>query len=94
MPDLNPIAKRIHNIQPRPVRLAIDGDDAGVFEFSSTEFFQREFRGGDPHRRRRRRRVPAHHLGRLRVRATRAVGPRRGGWTIVGEVTEAESAEE
>jgi len=45
MPDLNPIAKRIHNIQPRPVRLAIDGDDAGVFEFSSTEFFQREFRG-------------------------------------------------
>ena len=45
MPDLNPIAKRIHNIQPRAVRLAIDGDDAGVFEFSSTEFFQREFRG-------------------------------------------------
>lgn len=45
MADLHPIAKRIHNVQPDPVRLELDTGDAGVFTFSSTEFFQREFRG-------------------------------------------------
>jgi hypothetical protein len=45
MADLHPIAKRIHNVQPDPVRLELDSGEAGTFEFSSTEFFQREFRG-------------------------------------------------
>ncbi|ACM57559.1 hypothetical protein [Halorubrum lacusprofundi] len=95
MPDLNPIAKRIHNIQPRPVRLAIDGDDAGVFEFSSTEFFQREFRGEGI-------RTDADGDAEFRLITSDDYesvllgrsGPDEEGWTIVGEVTEAESAEE
>jgi hypothetical protein len=45
MADLHPIAKRIHNVQPDPVRLELDSGETGTFEFSSTEFFQREFRG-------------------------------------------------
>ena len=45
MADLHPIAKRIHNVQPRPVRLELDSGETGVYEFSSTEFFQQEFRG-------------------------------------------------
>lgn len=45
MADLHPIAKRIHNVQPQPVRVELDSGETGVYEFSSTEFFQREFRG-------------------------------------------------
>lgn len=43
MADLNPIAKRIHNLAPRPVRLTLDDDTEAVFRMSSTEFFQQEF---------------------------------------------------
>ena len=95
MPDLNPIAKRIHNIQPRPVRLAIDGDDAGVFEFSSTEFFQREFRGegvrtdtdGDAEF----RLITSDDYESVLLGRS---GPDEEGWTIVGEVTGAERADD
>jgi len=45
MADLHPVAKRIHNVQPAPIELTLDGDETGVFHFSSTEFFQQEFRG-------------------------------------------------
>ncbi|MFB6235388.1 MAG: transcriptional regulator [Halopenitus sp.] len=45
MADLHPVAKRIHNVQPKPVKLTLDHDETGVFHFSSTEFFQQEFRG-------------------------------------------------
>jgi hypothetical protein len=95
MPDLNPIAKRIHNIQPRAVRLAIDGDDAGVFEFSSTEFFQREFRGegvrtdtdGDAEF----RLITSDDYESVLLGRS---GPDEEGWTIVGEVTGAERADD
>lgn len=43
MADLNPIAKRIHNITPQPVRLTLDDGTEGVFEMAWTEFFQQEF---------------------------------------------------
>ena len=95
MPDLNPIAKRIHNVQPRPVRLVIDGDDAGVFEFSSTEFFQREFRGEGV-------RTDADGDAEFRLITSDDYesvllgrsGPDEEGWTIVGEVTGAERADD
>jgi len=43
MADLNPIAKRIHNLTPEPVRLTLDDDTEAVFQMSWTEFFQQEF---------------------------------------------------
>jgi len=43
MADLNPIAKRIHNLTPQPVRLTLDDGSEAVFHMSWTEFFQQEF---------------------------------------------------
>ncbi|MFO7834872.1 MAG: transcriptional regulator [Halohasta sp.] len=43
MADLNPIAKRIHNLTPKPVRLTLDDGTEAVFEMAWTEFFQQEF---------------------------------------------------
>ncbi|MFC7187814.1 transcriptional regulator [Halorubrum yunnanense] len=95
MPDLHPIAKRIHNVQPRPVRLTLDDGETGVFEFSSTEFFQREFRGegvrtdADPDAEFRLLTSDDYEsvlLGRS--------GSDEEGWTVVGEVAEAERVEE
>ena len=95
MPDLNPIAKRIHNVQPRPVRLELDSGETGVYEFSSTEFFQREFRGegvrtdADPEADFR----LISSEGNERILLGRS-GPDEGGWSMVGEVVSAERAEE
>ena len=94
MPDLHPVAKRIHNVQPRPVRLTLDDGETGVFEFSSTEFFQREFRGegvridgdGDAEF----RLITSDDYGSVLLGRS---GPDEEGWTVVGEVTEAEPAE-
>lgn len=43
MADLNPLAKRIHNLAPKPVRLELDDGTEAVFHPSSTEFFQQAF---------------------------------------------------
>jgi len=43
MADLNPLAKRIHNLSPDPIRLTLDDDTEAVFRLSWTEFFQQEF---------------------------------------------------
>lgn len=43
MADLNPIAKRIHNITPDPVRVTLEDGTEATFQFSWTEFFQQEF---------------------------------------------------
>jgi len=43
MADLNPIAKRIHNLTPNPVRLTLDDGTEATFEMAWTEFFQQEF---------------------------------------------------
>ena len=43
MADLNPTAKRIHNLTPTPVRLTLDDGTEAVFEMAWTEFFQQEF---------------------------------------------------
>ncbi|WP_418286312.1 transcriptional regulator [Halorubrum sp. DTA46] len=95
MPDLNPIAKRIHNIQPRPVRLTIDGDEVGVFEFSSTEFFQREFRGEGV-------RTDADADAEFRLITSDDYesillgrsGSDAEGWSMIGEITAAERADD
>lgn len=95
MPDLNPIAKRIHNIQPQPVRLTIDGDEAGVFEFSSTEFFQREFRGEGV-------RTDADGDAEFRLITSDDYesillgrsGSDEEGWSMIGEITAAERADD
>ncbi len=43
MADLNPIAKRIHQLSPDPVELVLDDGTAAVFHISGAEFFQQEF---------------------------------------------------
>ncbi|MFW6000496.1 MAG: transcriptional regulator [Halorubrum sp.] len=95
MPDLHPIAKRIHNVQPRPVRLELDTGEAGVYEFSSTEFFQREFRGEgvrvDGERDADFRLITSDDYERILLGRS---GPDEAGWSMVGEVVSAERAEE
>ncbi len=95
MADLHPIAKRIHNVQPHPVRLALDSGESGVFEFSSTEFFQQEFRGEGT-------RVDADTGADFRLITSEdgdrmllgRSGPDEDGWSMVGEVVAAERAAE
>ncbi len=93
MSDLNPVAKRIHNVQPRPVRLELASGETGVFEFSATEFFQREFRGEGV-----RTDADADASFRLitsddyeQVLLGRS-GPDENGWSMLGEVVAAERA--
>ncbi len=94
MADLNPIAKRIHNVQPKPVRLELDSVETGVFEFSSTEFFQREFRGEGV-------RVDADVDADYRLITSEDYervllgrsGPDEEGWEMIGEVVGAEAVE-
>ena len=95
MADLHPVAKRIHNVQPRPVRLSLDDGETGVYEFSSTEFFQREFRGEGV-------RIDADRDAEFRLITSGdhesvllgRSGPDEEGWTVVGEVVAAERAGE
>jgi hypothetical protein len=95
VPDLNPVAKRIHNVQPRPVRLELDTGETGVFEFSSTEFFQREFRGEgvrtDADREAEFRLISSDDYEEILLGRS---GPDEEGWSMVGEVIAAERAEE
>ncbi|MFP9061184.1 transcriptional regulator [Natrialbaceae archaeon A-chndr2] len=44
MGDLNTIAKRIHNISPKPVFLRLEDGTEGVFRMDWVEFFQQEFK--------------------------------------------------
>ncbi|MDS0294508.1 transcriptional regulator [Halogeometricum luteum] len=94
MADLNPVAKRIHNVSPKPVRLTLDGGDSAVYRMHSTQFFQREFQAegerldeaGVEYRLVTTEDAESVLLGRK--------GPDEEGWTMVGEVTAAERAEE
>mgnify|MGYP005847941605 FL=1 len=95
MSDLHPVAKRIHNVQPRPVRLELDSGEAGVFEFSSTEFFQREFRGEgvrvDDDTDAEFRLITSDDYDRVLLGRS---GPDEDGWSMLGEVVAAEAASE
>jgi hypothetical protein len=90
--DLNRIAKRIHNVSPRPIRLTFADGETGVFHFSSTEFFQTDFqaeatREGDEAE----YRVTTTADGEDVIVGRRA--PDEEGWTMVGEVVEAAAAD-
>ncbi|WP_101294675.1 transcriptional regulator [Halegenticoccus soli] len=92
MADLNPLAKRIYNVTPEPVRLTLDDGSTGVYHLESAEFFQREFQGegtreGDDAEYRF-----ATTEDNERVIVGRK-GPDEGGWSMVGTVVEAERAE-
>ncbi|GAB3423028.1 hypothetical protein GCM10027435_28450 [Haloparvum alkalitolerans] len=106
MADLHPVAKRIHNVQPDPVRLTVEGSGegggdegdegaaSGVYRFDSTEFFQREFRGEGT-------RVDADTDAAFRLISSEDYerillgrqGPEEEGWRMVGEVVAAERAD-
>jgi hypothetical protein len=44
MAELNAVAKRMYNVAPDRLSLSFDDGTTGVFELSSAEFFQQEFR--------------------------------------------------
>lgn len=94
MADLNSVAKRIHNVSPKPVRLTLDGGESAVYRMHSAQFFQREFQGegerlgedGAEYRLVTTEDNESVLLGRK--------GADEEEWTMVGEVTAAERAEE
>jgi len=94
MPDLHPIAKRIHNVQPRPVRIELESGETGTFEFSSTQFFQREFRGEgvrtDDDVDAAFRLITSDDYERILLGRS---GADEDGWSMVGEIVAAERAE-
>ncbi|EJN59312.1 hypothetical protein HSB1_27330 [Halogranum salarium B-1] len=92
MADLNRIAKRIHNISPKPLRLTLDDGSTAVYHLSSTEWFQTEFQGqgtreGDDadYRFTTTADESAVIVGRK--------GPNDDGWAMIGEVVEVERVE-
>lgn len=92
MADLNPIAKRIHNVTPDPVRLTLDDGTEAVFELSWTEFFQQEFQAegirtdDDADY----RLISSDDNESILVGRS---GPDDEGWSMVGSVVTAEAAE-
>lgn len=93
MADLHPVAKRIHAVQPRPVRIELDSGETGVFEFTSTEFFQREFRGEgvrvDDDTDAAFRLITSEDGDRVLLGRS---GPDEEGWSMVGTIVSAERA--
>ncbi|MFC6824520.1 transcriptional regulator [Halopelagius fulvigenes] len=93
MADLNPVAKRIHNVSPNPVRLTLDDGTSAVYRMHSTEFFQLEFQAegerqdddGAEYRLITTEDNESVLLGRK--------GPDESEWSMVGEVAEAARAE-
>jgi hypothetical protein len=93
MSELDPVAKRIYNVHPDPVRLVLDDGSDGLFHLSSAEFFQREFQAEG-------RRVDDDADASYRLvtgEGDESVllgrkGPDDDAWRIVGEVVGAERA--
>ncbi len=92
MADLNPIAKRIHNVTPDPVRLTLDDGTEAVFELSWTEFFQQEFQaeGSRTDDDADYRLISSEDNDSILVGRS---GPDDNGWSMVGSVVSAEAAE-
>jgi len=92
MADLNPIAKRIHNVTPKPVRLTLDDGTEAVFEMSWTEFFQQEFQaeGSRQDDDADYRFVSSEDNDTILVGRS---GPDEEGWSAVGSVVAAEAAD-
>ncbi|MGM0590206.1 MAG: transcriptional regulator [Halobacteriota archaeon] len=92
MADLNPIAKRIYNVSPKPVRITLDDGTSEVYHLSSAEFFQREFQAEGTcdaddatYRLTTTEDTEAVIMGRQRAGDS--------GWSLVGTVVDAESIE-
>ena len=92
MADLNPIAKRIHNVTPNPVRLTLDDGTEAVFELSWTEFFQQEFQaeGSRTDETADYRLISSEDNDSILLGRS---GPDEEGWSMVGSVVDAEAAE-
>ncbi len=92
MADLNPIAKRIHNVTPKPIRLRLDDGTEAVFEMSWTEFFQQEFQaeGSRTDDNADYRLISSEDNDSILVGRS---GPDEQGWSMVGSVVEAEAAD-
>ncbi len=92
MADLNPLAKRIHNVTPKPVQLTLDDGTEAVFEMAWTEFFQQDFqaegtcRNDDADY----RLISSEDNNSILVGRS---GPDEEGWSMIGSVVEAEAAE-
>ncbi len=93
MADLNSLAKRVYNISPDPVRLELDDGTAGVFDFSSVEFFQQEFQGEATRRddERAQYRVTTSADNESLIVGRQAPGA--SDWTMVGTVESVERAD-
>lgn len=92
MADLNPVAKRIHNVSPKPVRLTLGDGTSAIYRMHSTQFFQREFQAegertddGADYRLVTSEDNESVLLGRK--------GADDGEWSMVGEVAEATRAD-
>lgn len=92
MADLNRVAKRIHNISPKPLRLTLSDGSTAVYHLSSTEWFQTEFQGEGT-----REDDDADYRFTTTADESAVIVGRKGpddeGWTMVGEVVEVERAE-
>lgn len=92
--SLNKLARRIHSISPREVRLTLEDGTVGVFRLNGTQFFQDEFQGEGV-------RVDADTDAAYRFVTSEdnesvLVGrqaPDEDGWSMLGAVVEAERAE-
>ena len=94
MAELNAIAKRIHNISPRPVRLTLEDGTEAVFEMDWVEFFQQAFKAEGS-----REDEPDVEYRFISSEDNESIlvgrqGPDDDGWTMVGAVLEAEAADE
>ena len=92
MADLNPIAKRIHNISPDPVELVLDDGTTAVFHISGAEFFQQEFQAEGV----REDDDATYRFVSSEDNDSVLVGRQDSedsGWTIVGTVTEVDDVE-
>jgi len=92
MADLNPLAKRIHNVTPTPVRLTLDDGTEAVFELSWTEFFQQEFQAEGS----RRDDEAAYRLVSSEDNESILVGrsgPDEEGWSMIGSVVDVDAVD-
>jgi len=92
MADLNPLAKRIHNVTPKPVQLTLDDGTEAVFEMAWTEFFQQDFQAEGTRRNDDAdyRLISSEDNNSILVGRS---GPDEEGWSMIGSVVEAEAAE-
>jgi len=92
MADLNPTAKRIHNVTPDPVELTLEDGTKAIFEFEWTEFFQQDFQAEGS----RRDDEASYRLISSEDNEEILVGRQRSdgdGWEMLGAITAAAAAD-